>query len=116
MIEPTRAMGTLKIGGGLVVRAVPQQEDRTDITLTGDIDAGAIVRDPDSGRWRYDDKMREVFGIGDNPDFATDGEAGKKLRKLLSPVEWARLSRWVGDELRRRGMTLENLQHELGRG
>ena len=47
------------------------------------MNAGAIVRDHETGRWRYDAEMREWLGIIDDPDFANDAEAGRKLRSLM---------------------------------
>ena len=81
-----RSLGTLIIGEGVIIRAEPATEDRTDIQVAPDTIVGAIVHDSETGRWRYDETMRMALGITENPDFATDAEAGKKLREFLPPL------------------------------
>ena len=71
-----------------LIRGLIKDDNRTAILLApGDENIGAIVRNPETGRWRYDDAMREVLGITDNPEFATDGEAGNELEHCLPPLE-----------------------------
>ena len=81
-----RSIGTLIIDQGVIIRAGPVNDDRTEVELAPDIDAGAIVRDPETGRWYYDIQMREVLGIVQTPDFETDQEAGDRLDEFLPPL------------------------------
>ena len=85
-IWKTRAMGILIMDEGVTIRAYPNADDRTDVELAPGTAAGAIVRDPATGRWRYDQVMRRALGIKDDPDFATDYEAGGKLEEFLPPL------------------------------
>ena len=81
-----RAMGILVIDEGVIIRAYPETENRTEIELAPSVMVGAIVRNPKTGRWQYDDAMRMALGITKNPDFATDLEAGKRLLDFLPPL------------------------------
>ena len=81
-----RSIGTLIIDQGVIIRARPVNDDRTEIELAPDIDAGAIVRDPETGRLYYDVQMREILGIVETPDFETDLEAGNRLNEFLPPL------------------------------
>ena len=78
-----RAMGGL-VFDEVIVDACPDGPDRSEVTLRPDVDAGAIVRDPDNGRWRYDETMRRVLLIEQDPEFETDLEAGQKLREFIN--------------------------------
>ena len=82
----TRAVGTLIIDKGVIVRAFPEDENRTWVELAPGIDAGCIVRDLGTGKWHYDSQMRTVLGITKNPQFDTDGEAGDSLQDYLPPL------------------------------
>ena len=81
-----RSLGTLIFGDGVIIRAHPEQDDRTGIEVAPGMNAGAIVRDSQTGRWRYDSEMREWLGIIGDPDFATDAEAGGELENWLPPL------------------------------
>ena len=86
-----RAVGILVIEEGVIIRAHPTTEDRTDITVApNDVIAGAIIRDPATGRWRYDETARRALGINGDPDFATDIEAGRELQEHLPPLPQVR--------------------------
>ena len=74
------------IDQGVIIRAGPVNDDRTEVELAPDIDAGAIVSDSETGRWYYDVQMREVLGIVQTPDFETDQEAGDRLNEFLPPL------------------------------
>ena len=78
-----RSAGILLIDGGVIIRAYPEEDDRTKIEVAPSIVIGAIIRDNDTDRWRYDDDMRSFLGIVDNPDFATDVEAGNQLERSI---------------------------------
>ena len=86
MDDGRRAMGILVIDKGVIIRAFPATESRTDIEIAPDHRAGAIVCDALTGRWRYDDVMRNALGIKADPDFATDAEAGQRLKDYLPPL------------------------------
>ena len=86
----TRSMGILLLDEGVVIRAYPNAEERTDIEVNAGIVVGAIVRVSDTGRWQYDESMRQALGITDNPDFENDLEAGKNLRHHLPPLPQVR--------------------------
>ena len=86
----TRAMGILILDEGVVIRAYPNAEDRTDIEANAGITVGAIVRLPGTGRWTFDEPMRRSLGIRDAPDFESDLEAGKNLREHLPPLSEVR--------------------------
>ena len=81
-----RSLGTLIIDQGVIIRAGPVNDGRTEVELAPDIEAGAIVRDPETGRWYYDIQMIAVLGIGQTPDFETDQEAGDRLDEFLPPL------------------------------
>ena len=106
MDPTTRAMGILVIDEGVIIRAYPQTEDRTAIELAPDTLVGNIVRDPESGRWRYDEQLVNALGLDGNPWFDTDYEAGGALRSHLPPLAqvnaFARglLQRRIDDERR----------------
>ena len=86
-IDPmTRSMGILTMDGA-IIRAHPQTEDRTAIEFAPESHVGNIVREPDTGHWRYDEQLRTALGIKSNPSFATDYEAGKALSDHLPPLE-----------------------------
>lgn len=87
-MDPTtpRSMGILVIGEGVTIRAYPQAEDRTAIELAPDTPVGNIVRDPESGRWRYDEQLVNALGLDGNPWFDTDLKAGRALRSHLPPL------------------------------
>ena len=85
-MDPTRAMGILVFDEGVIIRASPQTEDRTAIELAPNTHVGNIVRDPESGRWRYDEQLVKALGIDSNPQFDTDYEAGSALRSHLPPL------------------------------
>ena len=89
-MDPTRAMGHLLIGEGVIIRAHPQTDDRTAIELAPDIFVGSIIRDSTTMRWRYDDQLRSALGITGNPDFETDAKAGGALREHLPPLSQVR--------------------------
>ena len=82
----TRAVGTLIIDQGVIIRAFPEDENRTWVEFAPGIDAGYIVRDLETGQWCYDSQMRTVLGITKNPHFETDGEAGDSLQDYLPPL------------------------------
>ena len=82
----TRAMGILVFGEGVIIRAYPQTEDRTAIELAPDNHVGNIVRDPESGRWRYDEQLVRALGLDGDPWFDTDYKAGDALRSHLPPL------------------------------
>lgn len=106
MDPTTRAMGILVIDEGVIIRAHPQTEDRTAIELAPDILVGNIVRDPESGRWRYDEQLVNALGLDGNPWFDTDLKAGRALKGHLPPLAqvnaFARglLQRRIDDEQR----------------
>ena len=85
-MDPTtpRSMGILVIGEGVTIRAYPQAEDRTAIELAPDTPVGNIVRDPESGRWRYDEQLVNALGLDGNPWFDTDLKAGPRIEKPLA--------------------------------
>ena len=83
----TRSIGTLLIDNGIIIRAVCADDDHTFIEVAPGTPAGAIVRDPETKRWRYDSMMREVLHIAQDPDFTTDAEAGRQLRQYLPPLD-----------------------------
>ena len=83
MIDPTRAIGILYIGGGLILRGDAESDERTAIVVTGDIEVGGIVRDPDSGRWHFDDELLRWLPATDDSGFATDRDAAKRMREIL---------------------------------
>ena len=78
-----RAMGGL-VFDEVIIEAWPDGTDRSEVTLRPDVNAGAIVRDPNTGRWRYDETMRRVLLIDQNPEFETDLEAGQQLREFIN--------------------------------
>ena len=82
----TRAVGTLIIDQGVIIRAFPEDENRTWVELAPGIDAGYIVRDLGTGKWYYDSQIRAMLGITKNPHFETDGEAGDSLQDFLPPL------------------------------
>ena len=81
-----RTLGTLVIDQGVIIRAWPEEEDRTRIEAAPGIDIGAIVKNPQTGRWSYDDELRTFLRIAGDPDFAEDDEAGNRLEELLPPL------------------------------
>ena len=81
-----RSMGILMSGEGLIVRADPNASDRTDIEIAPNVKAGAIVRDSESGPWRYDKRLRGVFGIEGDPVFETCARAGREISKRSRPL------------------------------
>lgn len=85
-----RALGTLVIDEGVIIRAYPDGDDRTIIEVAPSLIAGAIVRNPQTGRWRYDSEMRAFLGIVGDPDFPTDHEAGDELEEWLPPLSQVR--------------------------
>ena len=102
-MDLTRAMGIIVMGDGVTIRAYPQTADRTAIELAPDFLVGNIVRDPQSGRWRYDEQLVQALGIDGNPQFDTDYKAGLALKSHLPPLAqvtaFARAllsSRWDG--------------------
>ena len=82
----TRAMGTLVFDEGVIIYVYPNRDDATDIVLAPGRRVGAIVREAESGRWRYDKTMRQALGIVEDPDFETDLEAGNRLEDFLPPL------------------------------
>ena len=90
-MDPTRAMGILLIGEGVIIEAYPETNDRTAIELAPGIFVGSIVRDSATERWRYDDELRSALGISANPNFETDAKAGGELRRHLPPLSQIRL-------------------------
>ena len=100
MLDLTRARGTLFFDEGVIIRAYPVAPDRTEIELAPERDAGAIVQDSRTGRWRYDARLRANFGIAEDPDFPTDLEAGNRLPDFLGPLsEINALARGYGERL-----------------
>ena len=78
------ATGTLVIECGVIVLACKATDDATAITLNGR-PVGAIRRSPKSGRWCYDQTMREaLFMAGmEGHTFATAYEAGQCVRDYM---------------------------------
>ena len=72
----TRATGDLAISPPKTLRAHPKTPDRTDIELEPLGRAGAIVRNPNTGRWQYDGQLRANLKMSKDPDFPTDYDAG----------------------------------------
>ena len=81
-----RSRGTLVGRDGVIIYAYPVTEDRIEIELAPSIMVGAIVRDPKTGCWQYDDAMRQGLGMTENPTFATEAEAGKNIVKFCAPL------------------------------
>ena len=86
----TRSMGILLIDQGVVLRAYPNTEDRTDIEVNAGTKVGAIVRDSKTGKWRYTESLRVLLGLEDDPEFDSDLDAGKKLAAYLPPLAQVR--------------------------
>ena len=82
----SRSMGILVIDEGVVIRARPEKEHRTEIEVNDGHRVGEIVRDSTTGRWRYDETMRGALGITENPEFDTDYEAGDRIESYLPPL------------------------------
>ena len=85
-----RTLGILILDEGVILHAQVETEDRTRIEVNGEIPVSAIVRDSDTGRWRYDQSMRRALGIDTNPDFTSDLEAGNALQDCLPPLQQLR--------------------------
>ena len=88
-MDLTRAMGTILFKEGVILRAYPLEENRTEIELAPNIRIGAIVRDPETGRWRYDDALRTALGIVKAPEFTTDCEAAESLEEFIPSLSAA---------------------------
>ncbi len=80
---PMGAAGILVFDKGVIIRAYPVDKNRFQVVLAPDIDAGAIVRDAETGLWSYDEKMKAVLSIRNDPAFSTDIEAGKRLDEYI---------------------------------
>ena len=78
-----RSVGILVIDEGVILRAEPLSEGRTEILAGTGISVGEIVRNSESGRWSYDAHLRAFLGIEGDPDFGTDVEAGKEISDLI---------------------------------
>ena len=78
-----RSVGILLISDGVILRANPLAEDRTDVVVTGDIRVGAIFRDSTTGQWHYDGHLKTFLGIEGEPVFDTDAEAGRRMQGLI---------------------------------
>ena len=74
------------------MNAEPVTRDRTEVELAPGIEAGAIVRCAETGRWRYDRQLRLCLGIGGDPEFETDYKAGSELRDRILPLSQIRES------------------------
>ena len=84
MIDPTRAIGILYIGSGMVLRGDAASDDRTSLVVgPDDIEIGGIVRDPASDRWHYDAELLRWLQFDSHRDFATDRDAARRLREIL---------------------------------
>ena len=79
VFDPRRPLGIIFTGGGLVVRAYQDGDDRTLITLSNEVSAGAVARDLDNGKWRFDVKLRVMLSIDEDPVFDTDQDAVNHL-------------------------------------
>ena len=86
-----RAMGILVFDEGVIIRAYPVSDERTDIELAPSTRVGAIVRDLGTGLWRYDEELRTALGIREDPRFDTDYEAGNALEDHLLPLHQVNL-------------------------
>ena len=84
-IDPTWAMGIIFVGDGVIIKAYPETQNRTEIVVAPNTKVGALVRNPETNRWRYDDDMRAALGIEANPEFETGAEAGNELGTYLPP-------------------------------
>ena len=81
-----RCLGILLIKDGIIIRCSLESDDRTKIVVGGfDIDAGSIVRNPETKLWQYDDRLRSVLGLQSDPRFSSDAEAGKRLTDYMMP-------------------------------
>lgn len=78
-----RSVGDLVMDEGVILRADPLSEDRTEIVAATDLNVGAIVRNSESGRWSYDAQLKAFLGIEGDPDFGTDAEAGNEMQDLI---------------------------------
>ena len=74
--ENARATGDLAISPPKILRAHPKTPNQTDIELAPFGRAGAIVRNPSTGRWQYDGQLRANLKMTKDPDFRTDYDAG----------------------------------------
>ena len=86
----TRSMGILFFDQGVVIRAYPNEEDRTDIEVNAETKVGAIVRHSKTGKWRYTESLRVMLGLEDDPEFDSDLDAGKELAAYLPPLSQVR--------------------------
>ena len=78
-----RSVGILLTDEGVILRADPLPEGRTEIMASTGLIVGAIVRNSESGRWSYDAQLRAFLGIDGDPDFGTDAEAGRKMGGVI---------------------------------
>ena len=84
-MDLNRAMGIIVMGDGSDLSGrILVTADRTAIELAPDFLVGNIVRDPQSGRWRYDEQLVQALGIDGNPQFDTDVQGRSRIEKPLA--------------------------------
>ena len=83
----------LIVDDGVTAQGIDVSDDRTEIILgAAKVEAGAIVRCPETGRWSYDRQLRLCFGIDGNPDFETRHQAGEAIQDHAIPMAQLRES------------------------